>query len=222
MKGLELAGPPFAARAVSELPVFGGDGSFLPAASAPRMTLLELVNDYFLFPKETHATKGGRETRPVVHRAALHTGGTALEAVVSQSDVARFLTGHEGQLGRFGAATVQEMGWASRGAIVSVTPETSALAALGTMRDAAISGVAVVDAAGKLVGNFSVADLRALTPEHFGALALPVAEFLALEHGTEYWGLGETAGGRGGEGVGMGFLLRSPPHPSPTRRPLPP
>lgn len=24
--------------------------------------------------------------------------------------------------------------------------------------------------------------------EHFSSMALPVAEFLALEHGTEYWG----------------------------------
>ena len=25
--------------------------------------------------------------------------------------------------------------------------------------------------------------------EHFGAMALPVGEFLALEHGTEFWGV---------------------------------
>lgn len=29
---------------------------------------------------------------------------------------------------------------------------------------------------------------RAMCAEHFSSMALPVAEFLALEHGTEYWG----------------------------------
>ena len=31
---------------------------------------------------------------------------------------------------------------------------------------------------------------RTFVAEHFGALALPVGEFLALEHGTEYAGYG--------------------------------
>ena len=29
---------------------------------------------------------------------------------------------------------------------------------------------------------------RTIMSEHFGSLALPVGEFLALEHGTEYHG----------------------------------
>ncbi len=32
--------------------------------------------------------------------------------------------------------------------------------------------------------------------EHFGSLALPVGEFLALEHGTEYHGCGHGHPGR--------------------------
>lgn len=30
---------------------------------------------------------------------------------------------------------------------------------------------------------------RTIVAEHFGAMALPVGEFLALEHGTEFWGV---------------------------------
>lgn len=30
---------------------------------------------------------------------------------------------------------------------------------------------------------------RTMVSEHFGSLALPVGEFLALEHGLEYWGV---------------------------------
>ena len=52
MKALEDAGPGFAAKSISDLPAgYGGDGSFLPASRADKMTLLELVHDAFLFPK---------------------------------------------------------------------------------------------------------------------------------------------------------------------------
>ena len=46
---------------------------------------------------------------------------------------------------------------------------------------------------GKLIGNFSATELRALTADHLGALALPVAEMLALEHGLEFWGIDHSA-----------------------------
>lgn len=193
MKDLESAGPAFASTPVSSLPVFGGDGSFVPAGAADRVSLLELVNDGFLNPRDTHAPKGGDGTPPVVHRAAVTGADGAPTAVVSQTDVARFLSAHEGQLGALGTRTVADAGWTSRGPVISVPPETAALAALALMRDRGISGVAVVDASGRLVGNFSVSDLRAVVPEHFGSLALPVAEFLALEHGFEYWGIDHSA-----------------------------
>ena len=67
MKALEDAGPGFAARALSDLGPsgFGGDGSFLPASRADKMTLLELVHDAFLFPKShpmrSSAKEGGEE-----------------------------------------------------------------------------------------------------------------------------------------------------------------
>lgn len=51
-----------------------------------------------------------------------------------------------------------------------------------------------------MIGNFGVSELRTITAEHFGALALPVGEFLALEHGTEYWGYAANAAAGGGGG----------------------
>jgi|APGre2960657404_1045060.scaffolds.fasta_scaffold88748_2 5'-AMP-activated protein kinase regulatory gamma subunit len=58
------------------------------------------------------------------------------------------------------------------------------------------SGLPVVDASrgGRIVGTFSSSDLRTLSSEHLGALGLPTAEFLALEHGTEYWGVAHDEG----------------------------
>ena len=35
----------------------------------------------------------------------------------------------------------------------------------------------------------SVGVCSTIVAEHFGAMALPVGEFLALEHGTEFWGV---------------------------------
>ena len=82
--------------------------------------------------------------------------GTAFTAIVSQSDVARYLLSRRGDLGKLGKSTVAEVGWASRGAVVSVTPEASSVAALALMRKRNIAGVAVVDGkTGKLIGNFS-------------------------------------------------------------------
>ena len=78
MKALEDAGPVFAAKVVSELPAgYGGDGSFLPASRADRMTLLELIHDAFLFPKappakaEAEEAKGDRKPSGVSHRVGV-------------------------------------------------------------------------------------------------------------------------------------------------------
>jgi hypothetical protein len=70
--------------------------------------------------------------------------------------------------------------------VITMPASKSALEALATMREHDISGIAVVDEAGRLLGNFSMSELRTIRVEHFGALALPVAEFLALSHGADY------------------------------------
>ena len=51
-----------------------------------------------------------------------------------------------------------------------------------------MSGVGVLDKTQDLIANLSASDLRGVNPEHFGMLGLPVAEFLALLHGTSYAG----------------------------------
>ncbi len=44
--------------------------------------------------------------------------------------------------------------------VESVTPDTSAIEAMALMSDKHISSVAIVDPAGKLIGNFSVSEMR--------------------------------------------------------------
>lgn len=64
-----------------------------------------------------------------------------------------------------------------------MSAQKSALEALAMMRKHDVSAVAVVNSAGRLMGSFSMSAMRSIVVEHFGALALPVAEFLALAWG---------------------------------------
>ncbi len=72
--------------------------------------------------------------------------------------------------------------------VISVSPHVPTLIAYQKMLDAGVSGAAVTADTGELIANLSLSELRAIQPEHFGALALPVGEFLALLHGTVYVG----------------------------------
>lgn len=64
--------------------------------------------------------------------------------------------------------------------VVTIQSDKSVLEALRIMRERCVSGVAVVDAAGHLLGSFSMAELRSIMVEQLAALALPVSQFLAL------------------------------------------
>lgn len=68
--------------------------------------------------------------------------------------------------------------------LVSLSPDTPTLSALAKMHKAHVSGAAVVQHTpnGPLLGNLSASDLRGLTPERFGALALSVGAFLLYKH----------------------------------------
>jgi CBS-domain-containing membrane protein len=62
--------------------------------------------------------------------------------------------------------------------VITVPATCSAFEAIVTMRSKSISAVAVVDEEGCLLGNFSTSQMRTIMSEEFGALALPVSEFL--------------------------------------------
>lgn len=67
--------------------------------------------------------------------------------------------------------------------IVTMEAHKSALQAVETMQKYDVSAVAVVDRAGRLIGSFSMAALRSIMLEQFGALALPVTELLTPSDG---------------------------------------
>jgi hypothetical protein len=64
-----------------------------------------------------------------------------------------------------------------------VSGEVSALEAFHHMAADHKSTLGIVDAAGKLLGNLSVSDLRYLPAAGFALLLRPVAEYVALVHG---------------------------------------
>uniref|UniRef100_A0A7R9Z8Q4 CBS domain-containing protein n=1 Tax=Chlamydomonas euryale TaxID=1486919 RepID=A0A7R9Z8Q4_9CHLO len=116
-----------------------------------------------------------------IHRMAIYDKDQRIRAVISQMDVVRFLASRLPQLGPLVERTVTELDLVQT-KIHTCPPETSAIVAMGLMQDEDVSSLAVVDHNGKVIGNFSVSELRTVLPGQFGALALPVGEFLALEN----------------------------------------
>lgn len=187
LRVLEKKGQAFASKSLKDLKGSGGDGDFLHKGTAESATLREIIHNEFLYPRETKAVHGGSHTAAHVHRLALFNKDGRITNVISQSDIVRFLNEHSDKLGELANQTAEQLGWASK-PLIGVQPEQPAIAAMELMVDHGISAVAVMSNDGKLIGNFSVSELRTIMSEHFGSLALPVGEFLALEHGTEYGG----------------------------------
>lgn len=186
----------FAERPVLGLPVLGTDGVVLPLEGTLGRSLGDMLREVFLRatpppPRSTVAGSGDRptKTRAVTHRVGLlaSPGDAGLAAVVTQSDVMRWLGTALKSLPEVAGAPVSSLGLGVRG-VVGVPADTPALDALQEMRRIGVSALAVLAGDGRLIGNFSASDLRTMLAEHFGALALPVGEYLAREHGTEFAG----------------------------------
>lgn len=188
MRILEEQGARFAGKCIKDLRSLGSDGWFYPQHAAENASLREIIHDGFLHPKDSkRVVFGGTRSRQVVHRLALFDSAGHLSHVISQSDVIKYLYEHIDDMGPLADASIADIGFI-KGTVISVRPETPALDAMVLMEEKNISAVAVVNAQGAIIGNFSISELRTIMAEHFGSLALPVGEFLALEHGTEYAG----------------------------------
>jgi CBS domain-containing protein len=131
-----------------------------------------------------------------VHRVAIFDASGEIERIVSMSDAVRYLAVNVERLGGMADASLRDLGLAAETAarekkkkkLIAVPPTTPAIEAFARMCDERVSGVGVLDDRGSLIANLSVSDVRCIQPEHFGILGLPVAEFLALLHGTSYAG----------------------------------
>ncbi|GFH13702.1 uncharacterized protein HaLaN_09637 [Haematococcus lacustris] len=182
MRVLEEKGLAFGAKRIKDLPHLGTDGDFIHDSQA-RSSLLELVLNGLLQPRSTSVDV----SKNVVHRVALFDNEGKITQIISQSDIVKFLCAQRVKLGSLGALSLEELGMLSH-KVEGVHPETSAIEALAIMSEKRLSSLAVLDPNGVILGNFSVSDMRTIVSEHFGALALPVGEFLAQEKRTEFIG----------------------------------
>ena len=131
-----------------------------------------------------------------VHRIAIFNASGEIDRIFSMSDAVWYLAVNAERLGGMADASLKDLGLCCSGAaetatkktFVAVPPATPAIEAFARMCEEHVSGVGVLDDRGSLIANLSVSDVRCIQPEHFGILGLPVAEFLALLHGTSYAG----------------------------------
>lgn len=111
--------------------------------------------------------------------------------IISQTDVLRLLAAKMDTLATQDSAYNATVAQLTAGLhqqapeLVRLNADTPTLLALAKMHKSHVSGAAVVQdgqAAAPLLGNLSASDLRGLTPERFGALALSVGAFLLYKH----------------------------------------
>jgi len=117
-----------------------------------------------------------------IHRVALQDGDKIV-GLVSQSDVVRFFSQHPNNLVNERKKTLEELGLA-KGNVVSVSYEDTLIKAFVTLLTHKITGLAVVDAHGRLVNNLSASDLKGLTKENFWKLEIQIHQML-LSMGTK-------------------------------------
>jgi 5'-AMP-activated protein kinase regulatory gamma subunit len=180
---LEEQGEAFGRTKLSDLPseTMGTDGQFIFHRQA-RGSLLELV--YFGLGLKNADDQGPRNNTLISHRFGFFDAQGQVTNIVSQSDIVAFLASNLSSLGPISSKSIESLQMFHK--VECVHPEVSAIEAMKVMKDKGLSSLGVVNHDGKLIGNFSASDFRSLTSEHFGSLALPLAEFLALSHHTEF------------------------------------
>jgi len=129
--------------------------------------------------------------------------------VVSQIDVVQLLWEHRDQLGLATNATLEELDLAD-GACLTVSYDTPAVIAFDHMAVDHKSSVGIVDADGKLIGNLSASDIRALPFANYGLLLLPVYQYVAVANGVAGVTVEQVMGGAKVEGPPAELLGRIP------------
>ncbi|KAI3429675.1 hypothetical protein D9Q98_005760 [Chlorella vulgaris] len=187
MNLLEKEGPVFSDRLLVTIRGVE-DRGLVYQAEGGSTSLLDAIRNYFLKPAQADG-----ETK-VVHRIAVFEAHGEITNIISQTDVLRFLVSHLDELGPAANETLEDLGLLTgKPPVLSVDPHVPALLAYAQLAAQQVSGAPVVTASGEMIANLSISDLRSITAEQFGALALPVAEFLAVEHGTAYLGYSASA-----------------------------
>lgn len=178
MSELDAEGPHFTEKML--ITITSGEDRGLLYQTDAETSLATTLRDFFL---------SKRDSGQYIHRVAVFDAHGEITNIVSQMDIVRWLTSSPDILGDVGNKSVTELGLHTEGEkVVTVDPHLPTLIAFEQMLHQGVSGAAVVAQTGQMMANLSVSDLRCIHPEHLSVLALPVAEFLALSHNTEYLG----------------------------------
>jgi len=191
-----------------------GDGDFLLSSQLEDLSVLDVICRGFVKQpanSDDASLRAFTSQAETVHRLVVVDAGHPAEggkltAVFSQTDCIRWLCGPvalsestethdtlpDTVREALSNARVKDLpGWDDgkhATPAICVPASTLAIQAVHEMLRHGLRALGVVDMKGRLIGNFSMADLRGIKPEHLGAMALPVAELIAWEHATEYSG----------------------------------
>ena len=130
---------------------------------------------------------GSPMLRQCPHRFAVIDASGMVVDIVAQSDLAMYLRRNADLLDQTVMnATVQSMQLGAQGGrrVVSVNASTPVVDCFYEMERANVQAVAIIDEnTDALVGNLSETDIMTLKSDAYGALALPVGEYLLHAHG---------------------------------------
>jgi len=162
IQNLKWEGQCFSRVASGDLINYSNNDPFVTAS--PNTNLLECVT---LFAK--------------AHRLAVMDGNKIIN-VISQFDILEFLATRGILIGHKVDRPIVQAGLGPLGAS-SVKKDVNVIDVLRYMKNSNLSGVAVVDNDGKMIANFSAADLLGLNENNFQLLSLPVHDYLTRIHG---------------------------------------
>lgn len=107
--------------------------------------------------------------------------------IITQTDILGFLIENIAKLNGMGQQTPKDLGFAGKDQMIQVDGySTSVYYVLKLIHDKEISGLPLVNKEGKLIGNFSASDMKAVSEAwEFKFLNLPVMSYLRFTHQKE-------------------------------------
>jgi len=114
-----------------------------------------------------------------VHRVPVVDEDYHITGSISQSDIISFLNKNQHKLDTMMKKSLKELDL-EEGGVVSVLDTEPIIKAFSAIVETQFTGLAVIDAQGRLVGNVSASDLKGLRLENFNRLNVPIKDFLAI------------------------------------------
>ena len=163
------------------------DGTGVWSTATEDMSLADALRRCMHIGEEHRDEPGSPMLRQCPHRFAVIDASGMVVDIVAQSDLAMYLRRNADLLDQTVMnATVQSMQLGAQGGrrVVSINASTPVVDCFYEMERANVQAVAIIDEnTDALVGNLSETDIMTLKSDAYGALALPVGEYLLHAHG---------------------------------------